>query len=440
LTAHLLTRPRATIALALALLAALLLPPTAAHAAPGAMIQPASGSVTGIVGAHCDGTAHNGIDIARTSGGPIVAAAAGTVSAAVTSSGTSGYGTYVIIDHGNTYSTVYGHMIAGSLTVAKGSTVAQGDVIGQMGSTGNSTGTHLHFEVRINNVSQRGLNSVYACGQPVTRGAAIAWDFPNFASASSAQRVAVLQADGTLQVKEGVNGTWVTVSNDVVSYDIAGTRIGVVDSTGMAFVKEGGLNAMWTAVASNVSTILLDGSRIGVVQSTGNFSVKEGAVGATFSLVSTGVVQAELSGTRIAIRNGSNLIQAKEGGVGAAWVTLTTATDFDVSPTRVVVIDAAGNASVKAGGLNAGWQALSTNVSDVHLSAARIVIRTGGNLQAMDIAVGAWTQLTSGVSDFSVSDTFIGAVQGGSTSVKTGGLNGAWTLVATGTTSVKVTG
>jgi hypothetical protein len=434
-----LTKPRIVV-MALALAATSLLPLTAANAAPGDMVQPAQGSVTGIYGAHCnDGSAHKGYDIARSAGGPIIAAAAGTVVTAVNSSGTAGYGTYVVIDHGNTYSTLYGHMIAGSLAVAPGTVVGQGTVIGQMGSTGNSTGTHLHFEVRINGVSQGGLNSVYACGQSITRGSAIQWSFPNFGS-SSAARIAVLQADGSLQVKEGLNGTWVTVANDVVSYDVSGTRVGIVDSTGEALVKEGPLNAMWTSVATGASRILLEGSRIAVIKTNGDFFVKEGGVTATFHLVTTGVVQAELGGNRIVIRNGANLIQAKEGGIGAAWLSVTTATDFDVSATHLVVIDAAGNASMKAGALDAMWQALNTNVSDVQISPTRIVIRTGGTLQAMDTAVGAWMTLTTNVTDFSVSDSFVGTVQGGSAVVKQGALGSQWTLVSTGTSTIKVTG
>jgi murein DD-endopeptidase MepM/ murein hydrolase activator NlpD len=59
-----------------------------------------------------------------------------------------GYGNYVIIEHDGTYSTVYGHMA--SVNVSYGQKVNQGDVIGYVGSTGWSTGYHLHFEIRVN--------------------------------------------------------------------------------------------------------------------------------------------------------------------------------------------------------------------------------------------------------------------------------------------------
>lgn len=92
---------------------------------------------------------HGGMDIVRSGGGstgtPVVAAASGTVVTAV--SGYSGYGHYVIIDHGNGLRTLYAHMQSGSLRVRAGQTVYQGQQIGNIGGTGNVTGPHLHFEV-----------------------------------------------------------------------------------------------------------------------------------------------------------------------------------------------------------------------------------------------------------------------------------------------------
>lgn len=100
------------------------------------------------------GSAHTGADIAGSGifGKPIMAIESGTVSVATYSN--VGYGNYVMINHGknsadgNTYISLYGH--CSSLAVSKGQTVAKGQVIGYVGSTGNSTGPHLHLEVRIN--------------------------------------------------------------------------------------------------------------------------------------------------------------------------------------------------------------------------------------------------------------------------------------------------
>ncbi len=91
------------------------------------------------------GRLHAGIDIAAPKGTPIHAAKAGTV---VFAGQMSGYGNVVIIDHGGGLSTLYGHQ--SRLGSRRGQRVAQGQVIGYVGSTGHSTGNHCHFETRIN--------------------------------------------------------------------------------------------------------------------------------------------------------------------------------------------------------------------------------------------------------------------------------------------------
>lgn len=93
-----------------------------------------------------DGRNHKGMDIVAPKGTPVFAAEKGTVEFA--SSDSSGYGNYIIIDHGNGVKTLYAHCSA--LFVSKGDVVSQGEHIAAVGSTGYSTGNHLHFEVRIN--------------------------------------------------------------------------------------------------------------------------------------------------------------------------------------------------------------------------------------------------------------------------------------------------
>lgn len=88
---------------------------------------------------------HNGVDLADRYGAPIYAAADGVVIIARTG-WNGGYGTYVVISHPNGTQTLYGHM--SKLLVSSGQNVKQGQQIGNMGSTGKSTGNHLHFEVR----------------------------------------------------------------------------------------------------------------------------------------------------------------------------------------------------------------------------------------------------------------------------------------------------
>ena len=110
-------------------------------------IWPANGVVSSPFGPRW-GRMHEGLDIAAPAGRPIRAAKAGTV---ITAEQQDGYGNLVVIDHGNGETTRYGHMSA--FAVAKGQVVPIGHVIGQVGSTGHSTGNHLHFEIRINGVA-----------------------------------------------------------------------------------------------------------------------------------------------------------------------------------------------------------------------------------------------------------------------------------------------
>ncbi|CAN5148653.1 peptidoglycan DD-metalloendopeptidase family protein [soil metagenome] len=108
----------------------------------GGCIWPASGSVTSEFGNRW-GRLHAGIDIAASTGTPIYAAQAGTV---IFSGVQSGYGNVIVISHGGGLTTLYGHQ--SRLAASNGQAVGQGDNIGFVGSTGRSTGPHLHFETR----------------------------------------------------------------------------------------------------------------------------------------------------------------------------------------------------------------------------------------------------------------------------------------------------
>ncbi|MBR2568997.1 MAG: peptidoglycan DD-metalloendopeptidase family protein, partial [Paenibacillus sp.] len=98
--------------------------------------------ITGQQGAY-----HSGIDMAAPAGTSIYAAESGVV---VLAEWWSGYGNCVIIDHGQGLWTLYGHIRSGGIKVEKGDKVKVGDKVAEVGSTGRSTGNHLHFEVRLN--------------------------------------------------------------------------------------------------------------------------------------------------------------------------------------------------------------------------------------------------------------------------------------------------
>ena len=121
----------------------------------GAGVPSASGFIWPVNGAVVSGYGmrwgrlHEGIDIAAsTTGTPIWAAAAGTV---IHAGWLGGYGNLVVVDHGNGLATAYAH--ASAILVGVGQQVAQGESVALVGSTGNSSGPHLHFEVRVNGVA-----------------------------------------------------------------------------------------------------------------------------------------------------------------------------------------------------------------------------------------------------------------------------------------------
>jgi uncharacterized protein YraI len=122
---------------------------------------------------------HAALDIAASSGTPIHAARGGTVSFRGWS---GGYGRLVIIDHGSGYQTYYAHM--SRYGVERGDTVSGGEVIGYVGSSGNSTGPHLHFEVR------RWRSKQYlpgSGGDRVTQGRGIAHTYPGLSSTTGGE-------------------------------------------------------------------------------------------------------------------------------------------------------------------------------------------------------------------------------------------------------------
>lgn len=122
------------------------------------LIRPVSGTITSRFGAGSSirRSSHTGLDIATSTGTPIAAAASGTV----TFSGYKGsYGNMIVISHGNGVQTYYGH--CSKLYVSAGTQVSQGQTIAAVGSTGNSTGPHLHLEVRVNGVAYNPQNYVY---------------------------------------------------------------------------------------------------------------------------------------------------------------------------------------------------------------------------------------------------------------------------------------
>ena len=129
-------------------------PPVSSSASRGATLRGAGGpSYDGyylrpIIGGRKTQGLHgyNGVDLASYLGAPVLASASGQVIIARNSGWNGGYGNYIVIAHQNGTQTLYGHL--SSIIAYQGQQVARGEIIGYMGSTGRSTGAHLHFEIR----------------------------------------------------------------------------------------------------------------------------------------------------------------------------------------------------------------------------------------------------------------------------------------------------
>jgi murein DD-endopeptidase MepM/ murein hydrolase activator NlpD len=130
-----------------------LINPSAKNTPANKMFWPAQGRITQYFT-----WSHHGLDIANKQGTPIYAADAGVVEIAATGGWNSGYGNTILINHGGGKETRYGHFY--KLLVKRGDKVERGQVIGLMGTTGKSTGSHLHFEVRINNKTYNPLDYI----------------------------------------------------------------------------------------------------------------------------------------------------------------------------------------------------------------------------------------------------------------------------------------
>ena len=141
--------------------------PSGADAASSNLITPTEGRVSSEYGPRW-GTFHHGIDYANVRGTSVAASADGVVTRAAGGCGegnqscNGGFGNVIYVKHtmssGEVYTTVYGHL--SSINVQTGQQVSQGQVIGEIGSTGNSTGPHLHFEVHEGNFSRTPSNSI----------------------------------------------------------------------------------------------------------------------------------------------------------------------------------------------------------------------------------------------------------------------------------------
>ncbi|RLK13513.1 peptidase M23-like protein [Micromonospora sp. M71_S20] len=252
-----------------------LVPAQPAAAQTGAMIQPVGGRVTGVLSNRCGTTDsdHYGVDVAGNAGMAIGAAYPGTVAFA---GWTSGGGNSVTLSHAGGYQTRYLHMVQPA-SVAPGQQVGQGQVLGYVGSTGNSTGPHLHFEIRRNGAVHN-IAPAYACGATVTKGAPINLPFPDLTPAGAApDRFAFVNSAGVLYAKDGAYSSWQAVnSGGATRVVLSGNRIGWVQ--GGNFYAKDGIQGGWLTMAEGgqVSDVAVGGDDWFAFIGGGNFFAKQG--------------------------------------------------------------------------------------------------------------------------------------------------------------------
>ncbi|MEU7994929.1 M23 family metallopeptidase [Micromonospora sp. NPDC049060] len=252
-----------------------LVPAQPAAAQTGAMIQPVGGRVTGVLSNRCGATDsdHYGVDVAGNGGMAIGAAYPGTVAFA---GWTSGGGNSVTLSHAGGYQTRYLHMVQPA-SVALGQQVGQGQVLGYVGSTGNSTGPHLHFEIRRNGAVHN-IALAYACGATVTKGAPINLPFPDLTPAGAApDRFAFVNSAGVLYAKDGAYSSWQAVNaGGATKVVLSGNRIGWVQ--GGNFYAKDGIQGGWLTMAEGgqVSDVAVGGDDWFAFIGGGNFFAKQG--------------------------------------------------------------------------------------------------------------------------------------------------------------------
>ncbi|WP_344144130.1 M23 family metallopeptidase [Polymorphospora rubra] len=253
------------------------------------MIQPVGGRVTGVLSNRCGSidSDHYGVDVAGNSGMAIGAAYPGTVTFA---GWTSGGGNTVTISHASGYVTRYLHMVR-QASVTVGQQVGQGQLLGYVGSTGNSTGPHLHFEIRRNGAVYN-LAPAYSCGGTVTKGAPINLPFADLAPADAIpERFAFVNSAGVAFAKDGAYSPWQAINaGGATKVALSGNWIGWLQS-GNFYAKDG-IHGQWLPLAEGgqVSEIAVSGGGWFAFVGGGNYFAKQGAYAAWLTMAGGGQV------------------------------------------------------------------------------------------------------------------------------------------------------
>ncbi|MEU4568938.1 M23 family metallopeptidase [Micromonospora sp. NPDC023956] len=389
-------RRRAVMTLLAVLCGLVLVPAQPVQAGAGVMVQPVGGRVTGVLSNRCGAVDadHYGVDIAGNSGMAIGAAYPGTVAVA---GFTSGGGYLVTLNHAAGYQTRYLHMVR-QPSVVVGQQVGQGQVLGYVGSTGNSTGPHLHFEIRRHG-AVHDIAPAYSCGGTVTKGAPINLPFADLSPVNAIpDRFAFVNSAGVLYAKDGAYAPWQAVNAGGASKVVLGGNwIGWLQ--GGNFYAKDGVYAPWLALAEGgqVRDIAVSGDRFAFVNSAGVVYVKDGAYAPWRAVNSGGASRVVLGGNWIGWVEGGNFYA--KNGIHAEWLTLAgggQVRDIAVSGDRFAFVNSAGVLYAKDGAY-APWQAVNAGgASKVVLGGNWIGWLQGGNFYAKDGVYAPWVTMAAG--------------------------------------------
>lgn len=427
---------------ALTIAAATLVPAAAAVAADG-FVSPVGGHVADVVGGCPAGSrpAHEGVDINQNGNTNVYAAAGGTVATAINSNSNVGYGTQVVITHPGGYTTRYAHMVYGSVTLTPGTPVNQGALLGRVGSTGNSTGAHMHFEIRQNGTNI--TNQYFWCGQPNVTALQPLGAGPVNPTGVHAAPTAIIDSNdrislyairsdgnlwGTSQASAGSSfGAWQLLGSapgNLVGrpavIQLAGDQIAIYARTsggtilGTNQVAAGGSFNAWTTIGTNGAGIASDPVAV---------QVDSGAIG-VYAMTDAGYV----AGTS----------QSGPGGAFSSWVAIgSTTTVLGGRPALVHLADdrlmffaksadgfVHGTEQQAPGGSFASWSAVGAGGAQINSEPTavndqgRVTVYAAAGSTVSSVtqsapggAFGAWMNLGSGPSTLAGATPF--AIVGG---------------------------
>ncbi len=319
------------------------------------------------------------------------------------------FGNFLRMRHDDGSQSIYAHLTKDSMLFPSATRIEVGTQIATVGNTGNVAQPALYFEIR----SQSNVwMDPFGSGLWVVHNGVIV-AAPSAFTGNPNTRVATLTDDNAFHVSEGgLNAEGLLQSSVAGMFQLAGNRMGVMDTAGNAlYIKEGKLNSGWKLVPPGEGKIVafqLAGDRIAVMDENNKFYVKYGAINGKWVLESgnimafqatdnrLGVIDAgedlyvkdstswqllqenvsafQLNGDRIGVLMPNGDFYVKEGALGTAWVMqANNVQSFELEGTRIAYIDTANRLFAKTGALNKAFILIRSSVVEVQMENDRIV-------------------------------------------------------------------